>query len=87
MKPTGIDHKDAFVMQPPKGIPDCNPLVVVKGKVGSQDSFWSRWKPSWREWWGFLFGRPVWLGIVSDRHPLVMLWVRKVPWDGGVNGR
>ena len=45
----------------------------------------SCWKPTWRERLNLIFGRPVWLLVMSarpPRHPPVRLDIERSPFEG-----
>jgi hypothetical protein len=64
------------VLGAPSGRADCEPLSVFT----DGEHCISAWSPTWRERFAVLFGRPVWLWVVSGyTQPPVMVETRQ-PW-------
>lgn len=84
MNPTKIDHENVIEMKPPPRSDGIKSIWVVKAghEATGQTAWWSCWKPTWREWWGFLFGRRVWLGVATTQHPVVSMIIAKDPGWG-----
>lgn len=51
----------------------CGSLPVFR----DEKQFISCWRPTWRERFSLLFGRPLWLFVVAAGHPPVHLTIEK----------
>jgi len=54
------------------GQPEYFPLEVRRCEQGA---LWSAWKPSWKDWFMMLFGRPIRIGILAERQPPILVMV------------
>lgn len=69
MTPTAFPQSNR-TLTAPSGMPNCSELAVFT----DGEHCISAWRPSWRERFAVLFGRPVWLWVVSGQtQPPVLL--------------
>ncbi len=58
----------------PEGDSECGDLWVMTD--GRQCL--SRWRPTWREWFAILFGRPVWVCVNMAPQPPIWITAGKL---------
>ena len=69
-----VERRDGayIVGGPDAGQPEYLPLEVTRGAHGA---LWSAWRPSWHELLLILLGRPIRIGILSERQPPIVVEV------------
>lgn len=68
MKPVNFKESNLTLKRPPSMTDaECAPLHIYQSMAGMV----SCWRPTWRERLAILFGAPLWLWVLSERHPPV----------------
>lgn len=75
MNPTDFDHSTGVHVKPEGWTDDqCDPLPTFKGvDEDGHPQIISCWKPTPEEILKIAAGKPVWLHILSERHPPIKL--------------